>query len=233
MQLLAIGLLGGVLTTVTGVGGGMVALALLSLIMPPATALALSAAALTIGNAHRAALYRGAIDRRVVARFGLGLAAGALAGALVVTALPPAVLHAALVAVALFAIARALGVFAWTPSPRALAGTGAVVGAVGASAGGAGVLVSPVLLAAGVKGDGYVATVAASALILNGARAAGYALGGLYHPAMVPALVTLTAALIIGNLIGRRLRAWVRGPWLERLELAAPLAAVAVTLAGA
>jgi len=137
------------------------------------------------------------------------------------------------VAVALFAIARALELFAWTPSPRALAGTGAVVGAVGASAGGAGVLVSPVLLAAGVKGDGYVATVAASALILNGARAAGYALGGLYHPAMVPALVTLTAALIIGNLIGRRLRAWVRGPWLERLELAAPLAAVAVTLAGA
>lgn len=233
LQLVAIGLLGGVLTTVTGVGGGMVALALLSLIMPPATALALSAAALTVGNAHRAALYAGAIDRQVARRFGVGLAAGALGGALVVTALPPAALHAALVVVALIAIARALKLFAWTPSPRALTGTGAVVGAVGASAGGAGVLVSPVLLAAGVRGDGYVATVAACALVLNGARAAGYALGGLYHPAMVPALLALTAALVAGNLIGRRLRAWVRGPWLDRLELAAPLVAVAVTLAGA
>ncbi|MBK9032107.1 MAG: sulfite exporter TauE/SafE family protein [Myxococcales bacterium] len=231
--LVAIGLLGGILTTVTGVGGGMVALALLSLLMPPATALALSAAALTVGNAHRAALYARAVDRAIVARFGVGLAVGALAGAVVVTSLPPAVLHGALIVVAALALARALGGLAWAPSPRALTGSGAVVGAVGASAGGAGVLVSPVLLAAGVRGDGYVATVAASALILNSARVAGYALGGLYSAAMVPALATLAAALVVGNLIGRRVRAHVRGPWLDRLEVAAPLVAIVVTLASA
>jgi len=231
--LVGIGILGGVLTTVTGVGGGMVALALLSLLMPPATALALSAAALTVGNAHRAALFAGAIDRRLVARFGAGLAAGALVGALVVTSLPPAVLQAALVAVALTALARAVGWFTWAPSPRALTGTGAVVGAVGASAGGAGVLVSPVLQAAGVRGDRYVATVAACALVLNGARAAGYALGGLYTAAMVAPLIALTLALVVGNLIVRRVRTRLAGPWLDRLEVAAPVLAIAVTLAGA
>ncbi|MEZ4404017.1 MAG: sulfite exporter TauE/SafE family protein [Kofleriaceae bacterium] len=233
LVLLAIGVLGGVLTTVTGVGGGMVALALLSLVMPPAAALALSAAALAVGNAHRAVLYAHAVDRRLLPRFGAGLGVGALAGALVVTHLPAVVLRGALVAVAGLALARALGWSTWAPSVRTLAGTGAVVGAVGASAGGAGVLVAPVLLAAGVRGDGYVATVAASALILNSARVAGYALGGLYTAAMAPALAALAAALVVGNLLGRRLRAHVRGPWLDRVELAAPLVAVAVTLVGA
>ena len=233
LALLAIGVLGGALTTVTGVGGGMVALALLGLLMPPATALALSAAALTVGNAHRAALYARAIDRRLALRFGAGLAGGALAGALVVTALPPLVVRLAVVAIAALAVARALGWYTWTPSPRLLTGTGAMVGAVGASAGGAGVLVSPVLQAAGVRGDGYVATVAACALILNGARAAGYALGGLYDGAMVPALIALATALVVGNLVGHRLRRHLAARWRDRLEVGAPLVAIAVTLAGA
>ena len=45
LWLLPIGVLAGILTTVTGVGGGMVALSLLSLVMEPAAALAISAAA--------------------------------------------------------------------------------------------------------------------------------------------------------------------------------------------
>lgn len=233
LALIAIGVLGGALTTVTGVGGGMVALALLGLLMPPATALALSAAALTVGNAHRAALYARAIDRGLAVRFGAGLAAGALGGALVVTALPPLMVRLAVVAIAALAVARALGWYEWSPSPRLLAGTGAMVGAVGASAGGAGVLVSPVLQAAGVRGDGYVATVAACALILNGARATGYALGGLYDGAMVPALVALTAALVGGNVIGHHLRRHLAASWRDRLELGAPLVAIAVAIAGA
>lgn len=233
IAIVAIGLLGGTLTTVTGVGGGMVALALLGLVMPPVAALALSAAALAVGNGHRMWLYAPAIDRRVAARFGVGLAAGALAGALVVTALPTLVVRAALVAVAALALARGLGLYVWRPSPRLLTGTGAMVGAVGASAGGAGVLVSPVLQAAGVRGDGYVATVAACALVLNLARTAGYALGGLYHAAMAPALLALTLALVAGNLIGHRLRTALAATTRDRLELAAPLVAIALTLAGA
>lgn len=232
VTIVAIGVLAGLLTTITGVGGGMVALALLSLQMPPAAALALSAAALTVGNAHRALVYAAAVDRRVVARFGPGLAAGAVVGGAVLTGLPPVVLRVALVAVSALAIARAAGWLTWTPSARALTGTGAAIGVVGAGAGGAGLLVSPVLQAAGVRGDGFVATVAACALILNLARALGYAAGGQYGAAMLPALLALTAALVLGNLLGRRLRARVDRRWLGRLEVAAPLVAIAVTLAG-
>lgn len=232
MNLAAIGILGGVLTTLTGVGGGMVALSLLALILPPVPALAISAAALAVGNAHRMALFARSIDRAIAWRFGLGLTAGALVGARLVADLPAAVLHVALIAVALLALAKAVGTLRFAPSPRFLTASGTAVGVIGAGAGGAGVLVAPVLLAAGLRGEAYVATVAACAIALNGARVAGYALGGLYAPAMALPIAVLAGALVVGNLLGRRLRARATPRLLERVELAAPLAAIALTLAG-
>lgn len=244
--LLAIGVVAGVLTTVTGVGGGMVALSLLSLVMAPAQALAVSAAAFTIGNGHRVMLYARSVERRVTARFGLGLAAGAMAGAALVPRLPASVLRLALVAVAAASLGRALW-HRWravVPPPgairapvvpllgRRLVAAGVVTGAIGAGAGGAGVLVAPLLLASGLRRDAYVATVAACAIVLNGARVAGYAVGDLYTAAMLPQVGALAAALIAGNLIGRAVRGRLPLPLLDRLELAAPMVAILLALLG-
>ncbi len=229
---MAIGILGGVLTTLTGVGGGMVALSLLALIMPPVPALAISAAALAVGNGHRMALFARAIDRRIAVRFGLGLVIGALLGARFVASIPEAVLHFALIAIAVLALAKAVGRVALAPSPRFLTASGAVTGVVGAGAGGAGVLVAPVLLAAGLRGEAYIATVAACAIALNGARVVGYGLGGLYDRAMILPIACLAAALIAGNLIGRALRRRTSATVLHRIELSTPLVAIVLTLVG-
>lgn len=230
--LIGIGLLGGALTTLTGIGGGMVALSLLSLIMPPAAALAVSAAALVVGNGHRMALFARSIDRTVAVRFGLGLTGGALVASLFVAAIPAWALHAALIVVALLALAKALRGFALAPSPRFLTASGTVVGAIGAGAGGAGVLVSPVLLATGLRGDAYVATVAACAIALNAARVIGYGLGGLYSSAMLLPITALALSLVAGNLVGRALRRRTSDRTLTRIELATPLVAIAFTIAG-
>jgi uncharacterized membrane protein YfcA len=252
LWLLPIGLLAGILTTVTGVGGGMVALSLLSLVMDPAAALAISAAAFAFGNTHRAVMFARSVDRRVTARFGLGLAAGAVGGALLVPHVPGAVLRVALVGVAVMALAKALGAhlrhrlggdaggvgvggagggMRW-PAAQ-LVSAGVVVGAIGAGAGGAGVLVSPILLGNGLRRDAYVATVASCAIVLNGSRVIGYALGGLYHPPMLLSIVALSAALVLGNLAGGRLREHLSGPLLDRIELGTPLVAIALALLGA
>ena len=263
LWLLPIGVLAGILTTVTGVGGGMVALSLLSLVMDPASALAISAAAFAIGNAHRAVLFARSVDRYVTVRFGAGLAVGAIGGALVVPMLPASVLRGALIGVAVMALTRALvshlrrlqlvlrdsaaskrrpdtaelvaatpitSTRIW-PTSHLLAG-GAVIGAVGAGAGGAGVLVSPVLLSAGLRREAYVATVASCAIVLNGARVIGYSLGGLYHRPMLMSIALISAAVIAGNLIGRQLRQHVSEPLLDRIELSAPVVAIALTLLG-
>lgn len=251
LWLLPIGLLAGVLTTVTGVGGGMVALSLLSLVMPPAVALAISAAAFAVGNTHRALMFSRSVDRRVTARFGSGLAVGAVVGAMLVPFLPTAVLRLALVAVAAASLAKAAS--AWflraLPARRAaraageagggrhwpgaqLLGAGALVGAIGAGAGGAGVLVSPILLSTGLRRDAYVATVASCAIVLNGFRVVGYQLAGLYQLSMLASIAALAAALMVGNVVGARVRQHVRQPLLDRIEVGAPAIAIALTLLG-
>ncbi|MEZ4361278.1 MAG: TSUP family transporter [Kofleriaceae bacterium] len=271
-SLVLIGVLAGILTTVTGVGGGMVALALLGVVMPQATALAITAAAFAVGNGHRALMYWRSVDRQVAGRFGVGLALGALGGALVVPSLPEWVLRGALVGVAGLALAQATrlrwqrrgsnakagdakagtaalasgaakaagedaargavarGAARW--STLALVAAGVGVGVIGAGAGGAGVLVSPLLLSTGLRREPYVATVASCAIALNASRVVGYALGGLYAASMLVDVAVLAAALVLGNLLGRRVRQVARASVLDRVELAAPLVAIAVALLG-
>lgn len=239
IALLLLGLAAGTLTTVTGVAGGMVALSLLSLWMAPAAALAISAAAFAVGNGHRMLLYARQVDRRVALRFGAGLALGAVVAAAWITRVPAPVLRLALALVAAVSLARVLWqrrratpAAASATSARSLLLAGVVTGVVGAGTGGAGVLVAPLLLAAGLRREPYVATVAACAIVLNGARVLGYGVAGLYHVAMLPQIGALALALVAGNLLGRRVRNHVSGAALDRLELAAPALAIGFTLAG-
>ena len=118
----ALGVLGGALSTVAGMGGGIALVTLLSLFLGPHVALALTAPALLVGNAHRAFVFRDALDRKVGVAFVLGAIPGAAIGSLVVGEVPARVLTVALVVVTLFAIGRARGLFAlhpptwaWTP----------------------------------------------------------------------------------------------------------------------
>ena len=80
----------GLLTTVAGLGGGILMLLAVSLATDPKVALVATAPALLAGNLHRAFLFRGDVDRRVARAFALGAFPGSvLGGALLFSAHAP------------------------------------------------------------------------------------------------------------------------------------------------
>lgn len=205
LVLLILGVFAGALSTLAGLGGGMLLVLVLSAWIDPRTALVTTAPALLLANAHRAWLFRASFDRRVAGAFVLGAFPGALLGSLLTVVLPAAALSWILLAVALLAAARGLGWITWTPRPGALAPAGLAAGTVAATSG-AGVLVSPVLLASGIRGDAFIATASASALAIHVGRILGYGAGGLLREETLAASALLAVGLFAGNLLGTRAR---------------------------
>ncbi len=201
-----LGLGGGVLSTIAGMGGGIAMVALLAVLVGPHAALASTAPALLLGNAHRCFVFRDALDRSITSAFVIGAIPGAALGALFVGDVPARALTVALVLVTLFALARARGRF--TLDPPAWAWTPFAFGAgIVAAGSGAGVMVAPALVAGGLAGRALIATGAAIALSMHVGRIAGYGVAGLYEGAELWASLGLAIGIVAGNLSGVRLRA--------------------------
>lgn len=229
--LLLLGAGAGLVTTTAGLGGGMLLLVGLSLAYGPRAALACTAPALLLGNLHRFYLYRRALDRRIAFRFAAGALPGAIVGGLLAVAVPARVLGILILLSALLAVARAVLRWNWRVTPRVMTPAGLVIGALTAASGGAGVLVAPLFLSAGLASDAYVATIAVSATTLHLGRIIGYGIGGLIdHAALVRAAV-LALAIPVGNVLGKRLALRERLP-SGMLEHATLIACVALAVMG-
>lgn len=233
LALAAIGTCAGALTTVSGVGGALIALAATSLVIAPRDALAVTAAALLAGSIHRAWAYRREVEAGLAVRLGLGSVAGALAGAQLVRRLPEPVLRAVLVAVAGLAIGAAVTGIVVRMAPRAMIAAGVAIGIVGASSGGAALLIAPVLQAVGLRGARYLGTAAAIAVIFNAARVAAYLEAALYDRSMIGDVAVLAAACVAGNVIGAHARGRIPAHAVRAIELGAPVVALVVALVAA
>ncbi len=229
---LPLGLLAGCLTTVAGLGGGVLLVLALSLAHSPAEALAITSPALLVGNLHRLALGRADVDRPVARAFALGAVPGSALGGALAVALPHVLLQTLLVVTTALALARAAGWLNFRPGAGALVPAGFGVGVVAATTGSGGLLVSPLLLATGLTGPAYIATAAASAVAIHLGRIAGYGAGGLVTPATLTASLALAVAILLGNAVGQRLRPRIAPPLATRLELGVLLVCVALALAG-
>lgn len=227
---LLLGLAAGTLSTVAGMGGGMLLVLSLSLASSPLYAVAHTAPALLLANAHRAFLYRESLDRKVAGAFILGTVPAALVGSLVAVTLPEGVMPWILLGVALVAVGRGLGWIRWEPGPRALTPAGAATGGL-AAVSGAG-LVGPVLFATGLRGDVFIATASASAVAMHLARMIGYGAGGLLRADSVLTVALVTAGLFGGNLAGRWLRERLGEKHTTRIGYATMLTLVGLALAG-
>lgn len=230
--LLALGFLAGGLTTVAGMGGGVLLVLALSLATSPVEALAFTSPALLVGNLHRLALGRHAVDRQIAAPFVVGALPGSLIGGLLAVAVPPALLQALLVVTTGLALARALGWWSFRPRASALVPAGAAIGAAAATTGSAGVLVAPLMHAAGLTGARYVATTAAAAVAMHIGRILGYGAGGHVTAATLTGAAWLAAAILAGNAAGERLRPHLSPKTSTYLELGVLLVCVALALAG-
>lgn len=228
-----LGVVSGALTTMAGMGGGILLLLALSLAGGPAQALATTAPALLLSNLHRFSMFRRDVDRRVASSFILGALPGSVAGGLLAARVPEAALVWLMVAMTLLAVTRALGWWKWEPPRSVLAPAGAGIGVLTGTSGGAGVLVAPLLMASGLSGQAYIATAALCAVSMHTGRVIAYGAGGLVTKETLAGTAILTGALLVGNLVGKRLRLRLLDDRrAQRLELGTLLACVALALAG-
>lgn len=230
--LLLLGWVAGWLTTVAGLGGGVLLVLALSLQTSPAEALALSSPALLIGNLHRWAVGRRDVDRAVAVPFALGALPGSALGGLLVVAMPTWVLQVLLVLTSALALARALGWWMPRPPAAALVPAGAAIGAVAATTGSAGLAVGAILQSAGLTGAAYVATAAATAVAMHVGRLAAYGLGGLVTSETALLSAALALAILAGNVTGGRVRERLPAEVCSRIELGVLFVCVALALAG-
>lgn len=221
--LLLLGLGAGILTTMAGMGGGILLLLALSLILGPHKALAATAPALLLSNLHRLHLFRTALHRHTALTFAVGAVPGSLLGGLLLNRIESTWIQVAMVLSTLLAIAQRYQWFRWRPAPRWLGFAGVMIGAISATAGSAGTLVSPVLMASGLTGSSYIAGVAAAGTALHTGRILAYGVSGLFNEATLKYSVLLVGALLLGNLTGIRLRKIVSEGALGQLELGALL----------
>ncbi|HEY8145927.1 MAG TPA: sulfite exporter TauE/SafE family protein [Kofleriaceae bacterium] len=209
MILAVVGLLGvvaGFLTTVSGMGGGLMLVISLSALWGPHVALPTTALALLVGNLHRLSLFRGHLRPDIARPLLVGMVPGSIVGSLLVVGMPAGLIHAVMLGLAAFALCRALLGWKWQIPRSALAPAGGAVGVMAGTSGGAAVLTAPLLLASGLRGDEYLATVALAAVAMHISRTIGYGAGGLVGADTFVWAGYLAVALVIGNLIGKRLR---------------------------
>jgi hypothetical protein len=204
--IVALGLGAGVLTTLSGVGGGLLITLVLALVWDPHLALAVAAPALLLGNAHRVWLYRGRIDRTVGRWVGVSAFVGAIAGGIVAALLPDTALRVLLLVVAAAALVRE-GLAPGRGVGRVgLAAGGALVGVLTSTTGGGGLVLGPLTLAAGLRGPTFVATNATVGVTVHVARLCVYGGAGMFAIAVLDEAALLALAIAVGNLSGRAVR---------------------------
>lgn len=232
IEVVLLGLLAGAITTVAGMGGGLVLTLGLALVHGPLIALAITGPGLLVGNLHRSWLYRTHVHRSTALRFVFGAAPMALLGGLVATAVPPALLQAGLLTLASLAAAKVLLGWRWTAPAGVVAPLGAAAGFVTATSGGGGLIAGPTLLATGLSGRDYVATGAVGAVGVHVGRMAGYGAGGVFEPWILALGLSAAIAIPLGNLLGEQLRRRIPVRFIPKLEIGVVLVALGLALTG-
>lgn len=235
MDALLLLLLGGVagwLTTVAGLGGGLLLVLAVGVLRDPVSALAATTPALMLGNLHRLYLFRRDVVLPVAAPFSAGALPGAIVGAWIAAWIPPRVVLALMTALTLLALLKTWRGYNWRFGAKSLAPAGFGIGALTGTAGGAGLLMGPVFLSAGLLGVRYSASTALAAAVMHAGRLVGYGAGGLFTTAVVRDACILACAIFVGNLAGRRLRVSLDERGAHALEYVTLVTCVALAAAG-
>ena len=232
LLLASLGLLAGLITTLSGFGGGLLLVSALALIWDPLTALTLSSLALVCGNAQRFWLFRHDWDPGFALPLILGAMPGALAGALLATRAPTWILQVAIVVMTLAATLRLLSPGSRPLSPRLL-GPGAFgVGLLSATTGGGGFLLGPLLLSAGASGSRYIAVAASAGTTIHVFRIIGYSTAGMIDWSLLQSVGVITLAILLGNVLGKKIRLQMGEQRMRWLEFGAPIVCAGLALAG-
>ncbi|MEM1418355.1 MAG: TSUP family transporter [Myxococcota bacterium] len=238
--LVPLGLFAGALTTLAGLGGGLVLTIVMAAVWGPAPALATAAPALLVGNVHRVSLYRAHFDGRAIAPFVVGAVPGALFGGLLTVSLPEVVLRGLLLFAVGLAVLRELRLFPGAKvgqEPKApptwlVVGAMFVAGVLTATSGGGGLLLAPLLLMRGLKNERFVVAASSVATSIHIARVIGYGAGGLVNATVLTNAAIVAGAILVGNVLGRHGRGFMTDARNVQLTYGVLAASVLLTVLG-
>jgi len=229
---LGLGLAAGVVTTMVGMGGGLLLVVGLTFLWDPRMALAVTAVPLLIGNLHRVWLFREDLSRRHAFLFAMGAMPAALIGGAFITTIPGWGIKVLVAFMTMLALAKSTGHWKGEVPTHAMLPGGAVVGALTATAGGGGILTAPLLMSAGLKGTRYLATASAAAAASHLARFTGYATTGIVDRHLIALSLGTAVAIVIGNRLGKRARTIIGDERSHRLQVAVLACLVVLSLTG-
>jgi uncharacterized protein len=197
----------GAIASVTGFGIGSLITPVLATKMDMRLAVAAVTIPHLIGSAQRLWILRRNVDRAVLLGFGAASAIGGLAGALIAMRFSSEKLTLAFSIIV--GLAGAAELTGWVRRVRWSRGSawaaGALSGALGGLVGNQGGIRTAAMLGFEVPKESFVATSAAIALFVDGARLPVYlAAEGSELVALWPTLLLLTVAVVIGTWAGTR-----------------------------
>ncbi len=192
-------------TAAMGIGGGVLLLAAMASLLPPAALIPVHGVIQLGSNAGRALVLARHVSRAPLGAFALGAALGVALGGLVAVDLPPPVVQ---IGVGLFVIWTVLAT-----APRWLAGHPAVTGAVSSFLtmffGASGVFVASFTRSLGLTRQGTVGTHAALMVLQHGLKVAMFAALGFAYGPWLGFIAAMALAGFLGTLVGRQvLEGW-------------------------
>lgn len=233
---LALAVASGTLSGISGFGAGLMMSAYLLPVLGARVAVPVLAVAMVLTNAGRIWAFRQGLDLRRAVPVLAGVLPGSFVGASAFAALsgPMADLVVGAFLVLTVPLRRALAGRAVMGHPAMLIGGGAVTGVLSGMTTGAGVLLVPLLLGAGLAGPALLATDAFVSGSMHVVRCIGYGATGLLPADLVLPGLALGAATVPGSkfaaIIVGRLPPWRHVQILEGLVVAVGVVTVAVTV---
>ena len=200
--LCGVSFIGSFTTAALGLGGGILVLATMTLLFPPAVLIPIHGVVQLGSNVGRAALMFRNVFREILPAFLIGTILGAVLGANLVVALPIALLQLVLALFILYST--------WAPKFQAsepgkltFFGVGAVGAFVTMFVGATGPLIMPFASAACKERQAVVATHATLMSIQHSLKLIAFGILGFAFAPYIPLLVGLIACGFIGTFIGK------------------------------
>ncbi len=187
-------------TAALGIGGGVLLLAAMASLVPPAVLIPVHGVVQVGSNAGRAALMLGEVARAPAGRFLVGALFGIALGAAVATRLPGAALQGAVGVFILWSVLSGRAA-----SPRSDLAAGAVSSALTMVVGATGPFVMAWLRGLGLAREATVATHAALMTVQHALKVLAFGLLGAALTPWAPLAAGMIATGFLGTLVGRRI----------------------------
>jgi uncharacterized protein len=220
----------GLLSSIVGLGGALVMVALLSTVLEPQEVIALTAPVLLLGNLDRIVMHRKVIDWGLLPWFLAGSIPTVTAGAILLPYLPAAGLRLAMATLlTVFVVAnlrpgRSEGHIGIEMPVWGFAPLGFAHGVLASTVGGGGPLSAPFVYGRVKDKAAFVGTEATLGLSVNVVKTTVFFTTGLLLPSFLWTAVFATLMMTMGNRVGRAILARLSDSSFQRILLLTMLA---------